>query len=83
DIECASGNDQAFSHSDIRRTERLLGQFLAGTDYISSGYSSVPNYDNTFAGSNMDATDYDDYYAMQRDLKVNGGLVPVKEADII
>ncbi|WP_099975037.1 MULTISPECIES: propanediol/glycerol family dehydratase large subunit [Lactobacillaceae] len=83
DIECASGNDQAFSHSDIRRTERLIGQFLAGTDYISSGYSSVPNYDNTFAGSNTDAMDYDDYYAMQRDLKINGGIVPVKEEDII
>lgn len=83
DIECASGNDQSFSHSDIRRTERMVGQFISGTDYISSGYSTVPNYDNTFAGSNFDATDYDDYYAMQRDLKVNGGLVPVKEADII
>jgi len=83
DIECASGNDQAFSHSDIRRTERLLGQFIAGTDYISSGYSSVPNYDNTFAGSNTDATDYDDYYAMQRDLKINAGIIPAKEEDLI
>ncbi|MCF6166641.1 Propanediol dehydratase large subunit [Furfurilactobacillus rossiae] len=83
DLECASANDQAFSHSDMRRTERLLGQFLAGTDYISSGYSSVPNSDNMFAGSNTDAMDYDDYYVMQRDLKVNGGIVPVKEEDVI
>ncbi|GKT02926.1 propanediol/glycerol family dehydratase large subunit [Furfurilactobacillus sp. WILCCON 0119] len=83
DLECASGNDQAFSHSDMRRTERLLGQFLAGTDYVSSGYSSVPNEDNMFAGSNTDAMDYDDYYVMQRDLKVNGGIVPVKEEDVI
>ncbi|MCP8857415.1 propanediol/glycerol family dehydratase large subunit [Latilactobacillus fuchuensis] len=83
DIECASGNDQAFSHSDIRRAERLLGQFIAGTDYVSSGYSSVPNYDNTFAGSNTDAMDYDDYYAMQRDLKINGGIIPAKEEDLI
>ena len=83
DIECASGNDQAFSHSDMRRTERLLGQFIAGTDYVSSGYSSTPNYDNTFAGSNTDAMDYDDYYIMERDLMINGGIHPVDEATII
>ncbi|QBO35953.1 propanediol/glycerol family dehydratase large subunit [Periweissella cryptocerci] len=83
DLECASANDQAFSHSDMRRTERLLGQFLAGTDYVSSGYSSTPNYDNTFAGSNTDAMDYDDYYVMQRDLKVNGGIHPVTEEAVI
>lgn len=83
DLECASGNDQTFSHSDMRRTERMLGQFIAGTDYISSGYSSVPNYDNTFAGSNVDAMDYDDYYVMERDLCINGGIHPAKESDII
>lgn len=83
DLECASGNDQSFSHSDMRRTERMLGQFIAGTDYISSGYSSVPNYDNTFAGSNVDAMDYDDYYVMERDLCVNGGIHPVSEDSII
>lgn len=83
DIECASGNDQAFSHSDMRRTERLLGQFIAGTDYVSSGYSSTPNYDNTFAGSNTDAMDYDDYYIMERDLMINGGIHPVDEQTII
>lgn len=83
DLECASGNDQAFSHSDIRRTERLLGQFIAGTDYVSSGYSSTPNYDNTFAGSNTDAMDYDDYYIMERDLMINGGIHPVSEEEVI
>jgi propanediol dehydratase large subunit len=83
DLECASANDQAFSHSDMRRTERMIGQFIAGTDYISSGYSSTPNYDNVFAGSNADAHDYDDYYVWERDLAVNGGLHPVQEDDII
>ncbi|APR27709.1 propanediol/glycerol family dehydratase large subunit [Pediococcus acidilactici] len=83
DLECASGNDQAFSHSDMRRTERLLGQFIAGTDYVSSGYSSTPNYDNTFAGSNTDAMDYDDYYIMERDLMINGGIHPVSEEAVI
>ncbi len=83
DLECASGNDQAFSHSDMRRTERLLGQFITGTDYVSSGYSSTPNYDNTFAGSNTDAMDYDDYYIMERDLMINGGIHPVSEEEVI
>lgn len=83
DLEVASGNDQTFSHSDIRRTARLLMQFLPGTDFISSGYSSVPNYDNMFAGSNFDAEDYDDYNVIQHDLKVDGGLRPVTEEKVI
>ncbi|KAG3642414.1 propanediol/glycerol family dehydratase large subunit [Listeria monocytogenes] len=83
DLEVASGNDQIFSHSDIRRTARLLMQFLPGTDYISSGYSATPNYDNMFAGSNFDADDFDDYNILQRDLKVDGGLTPVTEEEVV
>jgi len=83
DLEVASGNDQTFSHSAFRRTARLMGQFLPGTDFIFSGYSAVPNYDNMFAGSNFDSDDYDDFLVLQRDLKVDGGLRPVKEAEII
>lgn len=83
DLEVASGNDQAFSHSDMRRTEKLMCQFLPGTDVISCGYSAVPNYDNMFAGSNTDIEDVDDYLVFQRDLKVDGGLRPVTEEDTI
>ncbi len=83
DLEVASGNDQTFSHSPFRRTARLMGQFLPGTDFIFSGYSAVPNLDNMFAGSNFDSDDYDDYLALQRDLKVDGGLVPVSEEEVI
>ena len=83
DIECASGCDQAYSHSDMRRTERFIGQFIAGTDYINSGYSSTPNYDNTFASSNTDAMDYDDMYVMERDLGQYYGIHPVQEETII
>ena len=46
DLECASSNDQSFTHSDLRRSARTLMQFVPGTDFICSGYSSVPNYDN-------------------------------------
>lgn len=83
DLECASANDQTFSHSDIRRTARTLMQMLPGTDFIFSGYSAVPNYDNMFAGSNFDAEDFDDYNILQRDLKVDGGLRPVSEDEVI
>jgi propanediol dehydratase large subunit len=83
DLECASGNDQTFSHSDMRRTARLLMQFLPGTDFICSGYSSVPNYDNMFAGSNVDAEDYDDWNVLQRDLKVDGGLKHLPDDQIL
>ncbi|SHE91097.1 propanediol/glycerol family dehydratase large subunit [Clostridium fallax] len=83
DLEVASSNDQSFSHSDIRRTARLLMQFLPGTDFIFSGYSGTPNYDNMFAGSNFDAEDFDDYNVLQRDLKIDGGLRPVKEEEVI
>lgn len=83
DLEVASGNDQTFSHSDIRRTARMLMQMLPGTDFIFSGFSSVPNYDNMFAGSNFDAEDFDDYLVLQRDLQVDGGLRPVTEEEIV
>ncbi len=83
DLEVASGNDQTFSHSDMRRTARLLMQFLPGTDFVCSGYSAVPNYDNMFAGSNVDADDMDDWLVIQRDLKIDGGLEPAAEEEII
>jgi len=83
DMEVASGNDQTFSHSDLRRTARTMPQFFAGTDYIFSGYSGTPNYDNMFAGSNWDIEDQDDYLALQRDFKVDGGNRPVTEDEAI
>ncbi|CAA9457948.1 MAG: Propanediol dehydratase large subunit [uncultured Rubrobacteraceae bacterium] len=83
DLEVASGNDQSFSHSPYRRTARTLMQMLPGTDLIFSGYSTVPNYDNMFAGSNFDCDDHDDYLIIQRDLKIDGGLVPVDEQDVV
>jgi propanediol dehydratase large subunit/glycerol dehydratase large subunit len=83
DLEVASGNDQTFSHSDMRRTARLMMQLLPGTDFICSGYSAVPNYDNMFAGSNVDAEDFDDINVIQRDLQVDAGLSPVSENQVV
>ncbi|GAA0979007.1 propanediol/glycerol family dehydratase large subunit [Nocardioides aquaticus] len=83
DLECASGNDQSFSHSPMRRVARLLPQMLPGTDFVCSGYSAVPNYDNMFAGSNLDTDDFDDFNTIQRDLMVDGGLQHVGESEIL
>jgi propanediol dehydratase large subunit len=82
DLEVASGNDQTFTHSDKRRTARMMPQFLAGTDFIFSGYSAVPNYDNMFAGSTFDSYDFDEYNVMQRDLQVEGGWPAFPERNV-
>jgi propanediol dehydratase large subunit len=83
DLEVASSNDQTFTHSDMRKTARLMMEFLPGTDFICSGYAAEPNYDNMFAGSNTDVYDYDDWLVIQRDLKVDGGLRPVSEQEVV
>ncbi|KWX65963.1 propanediol dehydratase [Mycobacterium sp. NAZ190054] len=83
DLECASGNDQSFSHSPMRRTARLMPQMMPGTDFVCSGYSSMPNYDNMFAGSNVDSDDFDDFNTIQRDLQIDGGLRHVRESEIL
>lgn len=83
DLECASSNDQTFTHSDLRRVARSLMQMVPGTDYICSGYSATPNYDNMFAGSNWDAEDYDDWNVIQRDLKIDAGLQPADEETVV
>lgn len=83
DLECASSNDQTFTHSDLRRVARSLMQMVPGTDFICSGYSATPNYDNMFAGSNWDADDYDDWNVIQRDLRIDAGLRPVTEEAVI
>ena len=83
DLELASGNDAMASHSEIRKSAKLMLQFLPGTDFIFSGYSSMPREDNLFGGGNFDAEDLDDYNVLQRDMQVDGGLRPVREAEVM
>ena len=73
DLELASGNDAMASHSQIRKSSKLMLQMLPGTDFIFSGYSSMPREDNLFGGGNFDAEDLDDYNVLQRDMQVDGG----------
>ncbi|WP_122088189.1 propanediol/glycerol family dehydratase large subunit [Halalkalicoccus subterraneus] len=83
DLEMASGNDQTFTHSETRRTAHMIPQMFPGTDFIFSGYSAVPNYDDMFAGSTFDSSDFDDYNLIQRDFKVDGGTKDVEEEEVI
>jgi propanediol dehydratase large subunit len=82
-LEVASGNDALASHSEIRKSAKLMLQFIPGTDFITSGYGAIPRYDNMFSGGNFDVTELDDWYALQRDMQVDGGLVPVGEEEVL
>jgi hypothetical protein len=82
-LEVASGNDALASHSAIRKTAKLMLQFIPGTDFITSGYSAVPKRDNMFGGGNYDAEDFDDWAVIQRDMQVNAGIRPVGEDETL
>jgi propanediol dehydratase large subunit len=83
DLEVASGNDAVASHSAIRKTAKLMGQFLPGTDFVTSGYSVMPRHDNTFGGGNYDADDLDEWLTIQRDWQVDAGIEPVAEDELL
>src|SRR5260221_9767188 len=83
DLEVASGNDAIASHSASRKTLKLMGQFLPGTDFVTSGYSVMPRHDNTFGGGNYDADDLDEWLTIQRDWQVDAGIEPVTEQELL
>jgi len=82
-LECASGNDALASHSTMRKSAKLMLQFVPGTDFICSGYSAIPKRDNLFGGGNFDAEDFDDWNVLQRDMQVDGGVLPVTEGEVL
>jgi propanediol dehydratase large subunit len=82
-LEVASGNDAIASHSQIRKAAKLMGQFLPGTDFVTSGYSVMPRHDNTFGGGNFDADDLDEWLTVQRDWQVDAGIEPAAEEDVL
>jgi propanediol dehydratase large subunit len=83
DLEVASGNDAIASHSQIRKAAKLMGQFLPGTDFVTSGYSVMPRHDNTFGGGNFDADDLDEWLTVQRDWQVDAGIEPAPEEEVL
>ena len=81
-LEACTGNDALMSESEVRRTSRTHPIFIAGTDFICSGFGSIQRYDNMFGPSQWNAEDIDDYLAMQRDWGVDGGLRTAEERDV-
>jgi len=73
-LEACTGNDALMSESEVRRTSRTHPIFIAGTDFICSGFGSIQRYDNMFGPSQWNAEDIDDYLVMQRDWGIDGGL---------
>ena len=82
-LEVAAGNDALASHSEMRKSAKLMLQFIPGADFVTSGYGAIPRYDNMFGGGNFDVSELDDWYVVQRDMQVDGGIVPVKEEDVL
>jgi hypothetical protein len=80
-LEVAAGNDALASHSAIRKSAKLMLQFIPGADFIFSGYSAVPRRDNMFGGGNFDADDLDDYAVLQRDMQIDGGTRSITEVE--
>jgi propanediol dehydratase large subunit len=73
-LEACTGNDALMSESEVRRTSRTHPIFIAGSDFICSGFGSIQRYDNMFGPSQWNSEDIDDYLVMQRDWTVDGGL---------
>ena len=82
-LEVAAGNDALASHSSIRKSAKLMLQFIPGADFIFSGYSAIPKRDNLFGGGNFDAEDFDDYNVLQRDMQIDGGVRPISEDEAL
>ena len=82
-LEVASGNDALASHSEMRKSAKLMLQFIPGTDFITSGYGAIPRYDNMFGGGDFDVTEIDDWYVLQRDMQIDGGIIPVEEDAVL
>jgi propanediol dehydratase large subunit len=82
-LEVAAGNDALASHSEMRKSAKLMLQFIPGADFVTSGYGTIPRYDNMFGGGNFDVTELDDWYVIQRDMQVDGGIHPIQEEDVL
>jgi len=81
-LEACTGNDALMSESHVRRTSRTLPIFLAGSDYVCSGFGSIQRYDNMFGPSQWNAEDFDDFLAMQRDWGVDAGMRTASADDV-
>src|SRR5205823_4825464 len=52
-------------------------------DFVTSGYSVMPRYDNMFGGGNYDADDLEEWMTVQRDWQVDAGIEPATEEELV
>ena len=83
DLECASGNDTRHSESEIRVGAKIMPFLMSGTDFICSGFGSIPKYDNSFNASLFNAEEMEDFLALQREFQLEGGLQHVPEGQVL
>lgn len=82
-LECASGNDQRSSESEIRVGAKITPFLLTGSDLITSGFGSIKKYDNSFNAALFNGEEIEDWLVLQRDYEVDGGLVPLDEDKVL
>jgi propanediol dehydratase large subunit len=56
---------------------------MSGTDFICSGFGSIPKYDNSFNASLFNAEEMEDFLALQREFQLEGGLQHVPEEQLM
>jgi len=83
DLECASGNDTRISESEIRVGAKIMPHLMSGTDFLCSGFGSVPAYDNSFGASLFNAEELEDFLVLQRDFELDGGLRHLPEDQVM
>ncbi|HJS20813.1 MAG TPA: propanediol/glycerol family dehydratase large subunit [Anaerolineales bacterium] len=83
DLECASGNDTRHSESEIRVGAKIMPFLMSGTDFICSGFGSIPKYDNSFNASLFNAEELEDFLALQREFQLEGGIQHVPEDELM
>ena len=64
------------TESEIRVGAKIMPFLMSGTDFICSGFGSIPKYDNSFNASLFNAEEMEDFLALQREFQVEGGLPP-------
>src|SRR6185503_6283255 len=62
---------------------KIMPFLMSGTDFICSGFGSIPKYDNSFNVSLFNAEELEDFLALQREFQVEGGLQHVPEDQLM
>lgn len=79
DLECASGCDAFWSGNEGRNMAHMLPWMMVGTDYIHSGFGTIPLKDHNFGGAGFNIQDMDLEIAVQRDFRIDCCMRSIEE----